>query len=145
MTTSVKKRIPVKEELWTEPKSPCEKPSLIGSKCPACGQVYFPKREKQICIRCQHKGLDEVKLSRRGKIYSFSIIMQAPTAYYIGKVPYAYGVIKLPEGVRVRTHFTGCDFKDLKLNMPVELVIEKLGEDEQGNEVMAHKFKPVSK
>jgi hypothetical protein len=29
--------------------------------------------------------------------------------------------------------------------MPVELVIEKLGEDEQGNEVMAHKFKPVSK
>ncbi|HEX9896372.1 MAG TPA: OB-fold domain-containing protein [Dehalococcoidales bacterium] len=145
MTTSVKKRIPVKEGLWTEPKSPREKPSLIGSKCPACGQVYFPKREKQICIRCQHKGLDEVKLSRRGKIYSFSIIMQAPTAYYIGKVPYAYGVIKLPEGVRVRTHFTGCDFKDLKLNMPVELVIEKLGEDEQGNEVMAHKFKPVSK
>lgn len=145
MTANNKKTIPVKEGLWTSPKSSRAKPSLIGSKCPACGQVYFPRREKGICIRCQHRGLDEVKLSRRGKIYSFSVIVQAPTAYYIGKVPYAYGVIKLPEGVRVRTHFTGCDFKDLKLNMPVELVIEKLGDDEQGNEVMAHMFKPVSK
>jgi uncharacterized OB-fold protein len=145
MTTISKKQVPVKEGLWTKPTSPHEKPSLIGSKCPACGQVYFPKRKKEICIRCQHMGLEEVKLSRRGKIYSFSVIMQTPTAYYIGRVPYAYGVIVLPEKVRVRTHFTGCDFKDLKLNMPVELVIEKLGEDEQGNEVMAHKFKPVSK
>ena len=28
---------------------------------------------------------------------------------------------------------------------PVELVIEKLGDDEQGNEIMAHKFRPISK
>jgi len=144
MTATEKKKVPIKEGLWTTPTTPDEQPQLIGSKCPSCGQVYFPKREKPICIRCQHKGLNEIKLSRKGTIYSFSVIMQAPTAYYIGKVPYAYGVIRLPEGVSVRTHFTGIDFKDLKLNMPVELVIEKLGEDEQGNEVMAHKFKPVS-
>ena len=143
--TSEKKTLPVREGLWTTPKSPDEKPSLIGSKCPACGQVYFPRKEKQICIRCQHRGLNDVELSREGKIYSFSIIMQQPTGYYIGKVPYAYGVIVLSDGVRVRTHFTGCDFNDLKLDMPVELVIEKLGEDEQGNEIMAHKFRPISK
>ncbi len=143
MTTNEKRQVPVREGLWTTPSSPDEQPQLIGSKCPACAQVYFPRREKGICIRCQHRGLEDVKLSRRGKIHSFSIIMQAPTTYYIGKVPYAYGLIALPEGVSVRAHFTGCDFNDLRLNMPVELVIEKLGEDEQGNEVMAHKFRPI--
>ena len=138
MTTNDKKRVPVRPGLWTTD----EPPSLIGSRCPACGEVFFPKRERGICIRCQHRGLEEVKLSRRGKIHSFSVIVQQPTQFFVGKVPYAYGIIVLPE-VRVLAHFTGCDFKDLKVGMPVELVIEKLGEDEQGNEVMAHKFKPV--
>jgi uncharacterized OB-fold protein len=142
MNTSEKKKIPVREGLWTIPSSLGEAPQLIGSKCTACGEVYFPKREKGICIHCQHRGLEEVKLSRRGKIHSFSIIMQQPTQFYRGKAPYAYGYIDLPE-VRVQAHFTGCDFSELKLGMPVELVIEKLGEDEKGNEIMAHMFRPV--
>jgi uncharacterized OB-fold protein len=133
-----KKRVPVRPGLWDSE----EPPSLIGSRCPACGEVFFPKRERGICIRCQHRGLEEVKLSQQGKIHSFSVIMQQPTQFYVGTVPYAYGIIMLQE-VRVQAHFTGCDFKDLKIGMPVELVIEKLGEDEQGNEVMAHKFRPV--
>ena len=40
--------------------------------------------------------------------------------------------------------FTGCDPEAIKIGMDVELVIEKLGEDEQGNEVMTYKFRPVS-
>jgi hypothetical protein len=142
MTTNEKKQVPVRPGLWTASSSPDEPPSLIGSRCPACGEVFFPKRERGICIRCQHRGLEEIKLSRRGKIHSFSLIMQQPTQFFVGKVPYAYGIIVLPE-VRVQAHFTGCDFKDLKIGMPVELVIEKLGEDEQGNEVMTYKFRPL--
>ncbi|MFC1940270.1 Zn-ribbon domain-containing OB-fold protein [Chloroflexota bacterium] len=142
MTATEKKRIPVREGLWTTPSSPDEQPQLIGSKCPACGEVYFPKKERGVCVHCGHRGLEDVKLSRRGKIHSFSVIVQQPTNFFLGEVPYAYGYIDLPE-VRVRAHLTGCDFKDLKLGMDVELVIEKLGEDEQGNEVMAHKFRPV--
>jgi uncharacterized OB-fold protein len=142
MTANGKKQVPVRAGLWTTPSAPDEKPQLIGSRCSACGEVFFPKREKGICIHCQHRGLEDCKLSLRGKIHSFSVIMQQPTQFFVGKVPYAYGIIALPE-VRVLAHYTGCDFKDLRIGMPVELVIEKLGEDEQGNEVMAHKFKPV--
>ena len=136
-----KKEVPVREGLWKEPTSPGEKPQLIGSKCPACGEVYFPKREKGVCIRCGHRGMDEYLLSRRGVISTFSVIMQQPTNYFLGEVPYAYGYIDLPD-VKVRAHITG-DVSNLEIGMPVELVIEKLGEDEQGNVVMAHKFKPV--
>ena len=142
MTTQGKKRIPVRAGLWDAPSSLDDKPRLIGSKCPVCGEVYFPKRERGVCIHCGHRGLEEVKLSRRGKIRNFSVVMQQPTQFFLGKAPYAYGWIDLPD-VRVRALFTGCDFKDLKLGLPVELVIEKLGDDEQGNEVLAPKFKPV--
>jgi uncharacterized OB-fold protein len=70
--------------------------------------------------------------------------MQKPPKYYRGQVPYAEGFVELPEGVRVETLFTGCGFNDLKVGMDVEMIIEILHEDEEGNEIVAFKFKPVS-
>ena len=70
--------------------------------------------------------------------------MQRPPEYYQGPVPYAEGFVELPEGVRVETLFTGCDFNDLEVGMDVEMVIEGLHEDEEGNEVVAYKFRPVT-
>ena len=43
MVTSDKKRAPVKEGLWTAPSSADEESQLIGSKCPSCGEIIFPK------------------------------------------------------------------------------------------------------
>lgn len=140
--TEAQKIRPVREGLWTTPSSPEEKPQLIGSECTACGEVFFPKKEKGICIRCGRPGLKEIKLDRRGRIHSFSVIMQQPTKYYLGKTPYAYGWINLPN-VRVRALFTQCDFHKLHIGMPVELVIEELGVDEEGYTVLAHKFRPI--
>jgi len=139
-----KKQIPVKEGLWTTVSSPNEKPQLIGSRCLACGEVFFPKRESKICTYCQSRNLEEIRLSRKGTIYSFTIVMQKPPEYYRGPVPYAEGFVELPEGVRVETLFTGCDFNDLEVGMDVEMVIEGLYEDEEGNEVVAYKFRPVT-
>jgi uncharacterized OB-fold protein len=143
MMTGAAKRIPIKEGLWTVPSSPHEKPQLIGSRCPLCGEVFFPKKGSGICTRCQSRNLEEIKLSRRGKIYSFTVVMQRPPEYYKGPVPYAEGFVELPEGVRVETLFTDCNVDDLKVGMDVELVIEKLCEDEEGNEILAFKFRPV--
>ena len=44
---------------------------------------------------------------------------------------------------RVETLFTDCDLEALKMGMDVELVIEKLHEDEQGNEIITYKFRPI--
>ena len=143
MANNEKRRIPVREGLWTTPSSPDEKPHLIGSQCLSCGELFFPKMEKGICTHCQSRSLKDVKLGLRGKIYSFSTVMQRPPKFFLGEVPYSYGYVELPEGIRIQSMFTGCDPEELEIGMDVELVIEKLGEDEQGNEVMAHKFGPV--
>jgi len=53
------------------------------------------------------------------------------------------GFVELPEGVRVQTLFTGCDPDSLEIGMDVELVIEKLFEDQEGHDVITYKFRPV--
>jgi uncharacterized OB-fold protein len=137
-------KIPVKEGLWTIPSSPNEKPQLIGNRCHLCGEVFFPKKASGICTHCQSRELEEIKLSRNGKIYSFTVVMQRPPEYYKGPVPYAEGFVELPEGVRVETLFTDCNFDDLRVGMDVEMVIEKLYENEEGKEIVAFKFRPVT-
>ena len=138
------KEIPILEGAWTTPSSPGEQPQLLGSHCPVCGEVYFPPKRKGICLNCQHPGLEEIKLSRRGKISTFSVVMQQPGGdFYKGGVPYAFGYINLPDGVRLETQFTHCDFETLTVGMDVELVIEKLYEDDEGNDIITFSFKPV--
>jgi len=143
MVTGEKKKIPVKEGLWTTPSFQGEEPQLVGSNCLSCGEIFFPKKDKGICSHCQSTNLQEVRLSRVGKIRNFSVVMRKPPVAYLGDVPYAYGCVDLPEGVRVETLFTG-DLEALKVGMDAESVIEKLGDDEEGNEVMAYKFRPIT-
>jgi uncharacterized OB-fold protein len=45
--------------------------------------------------------------------------------------------------VRVQGTFICDDFDDPKIGLPVELVVEKLNEDENGNEIVAHIFKLI--
>jgi len=143
MESKEKAGIPLKEDFWTKPSFSGEKPRLIGSKCEACGELFFPKKEKGWCIHCQKKTLTDVMLSREGKIVSFSVVMQQPGGgFYKGPVPYAYGLVALPEGLKMVTQFLADDFNELEVGRDVEFVIGKLCDDDEGNEILTFKFKP---
>ena len=138
-----KKKIVVEEGLWTNPSTPGEKPHLIGSRCLFCGELYFPRKKKGLCIHCQRRTLEDVPLSGKGKIVSFSVVMQPPAGgFYKGPVPYAYGAVELPEGVELFSLFTG-NLDQLQVGMEVEMVIERLFDDEEGNEITTYKFIPT--
>jgi uncharacterized OB-fold protein len=140
---SSKKKIAVEEGLWTIPSSPGEKLHLIGSKCLSCGELYFPRKKKGLCIHCQQRSLEDILLSDKGKIVSFSVVVQPPAGgFYKGPVPYAYGVVELPEGVELLSLFTG-NLGELRVGLPVEMVIEKLFDDDEGNEITTYKFIPT--
>ena len=142
MSNTEKKRFNMQEVLWEV--SPDGESHLIGSKCRACGEIYFPKKDSNWCVHCNKKEMEDITLSNRGKIGSFAIVMIPPAGgFYIGQVPYTYGSVDLPEGVRVETQFTETDPENIKVGMDAELVIDKLGNDEEGNEVLTFRFKPV--
>ena len=139
MTT--KKQVPVEVGLYYQPLIPSEKPYLIGSKCCSCGCVTFPK--KVVCPACiRDDTMEEIPLNRRGRIYSFTVVQIAPPGFV---APYIQAVVDLAEGPRIFSLITGCEPSEesLEIGMEVELVIDKICEDEEGNELIGYKFQPV--
>jgi uncharacterized protein len=135
---------PVKEGLWAESVEADNKPHLLGSRCSACGEVYFPKKMNMICTCCQSTALRDILLGNTGIVFTHTtVMMRPPGGYYRGKVPYRIGVVELPEGVYVDTLFTDGDDDKIKIGAAVELVIEILHDDGE-DEVMTYKFLPVS-
>lgn len=131
---------PVKESLWRVTE---KGPHLIGSHCLTCNEMFFPRKDNGLCTHCQSRNLEEIEFSNKGKVFSHTCVMQRPPVYYKGEVPYALGFVELPEGIRIETLFTNCDFEALHVGMEMEMVIEKLHVDENGTVVETYKFQPV--
>ena len=136
-----KKRILVHERLFTVPVLPGEKPQLIGSKCNSCGEVLFPR--KTMCPNCCSDNVEEAFIGPRGKVYSFTIIYQAAPIGYKGPVPYGVVKLEMPEGLRITGLATLNDPTQLKIGMDMELVVDSLFIDTNGNDIIGFKFKPV--
>lgn len=135
-----KRMVALKEGIFRLPDSPDGKPVLLGSRCPKCAAYYFPKRH--ICIACGQNGLDEAELSPRGKIWTFTIARQTPPGSWI-EAPYAIAVVELAERVAIRTVLTDVDLDAVKVGMDVEITLAKMKEDQEGNDIMSYKFKPI--
>ena len=132
------KQISINERLFTLPETDKE-PFLVGAKCTNCGEVFFPVRPR--CIICFGEVMEEVALSKQGKVYTYSIIHNA-TPGYTGPLPYAVAAVELEEGIVILSPMTQFDFSKLKVGMPVELVFEKLFTNEAGQDVISFKFRP---
>ena len=136
-----KRKIPFAEGMWVI-KPDDGRPTLLGSRCPSCGELFFPKKEKGICVHCQYPSLENVELGREGKIVAFTTVLQAPAGgVYFGPVPYHYGLVDLVGGIRVETQLGG-ELEKLKIGQRVVLTVEKLYTDKNGNEIEAFIFRP---
>jgi uncharacterized OB-fold protein len=129
----MKTRVPFREGLFEETSG---KGSLIGARCLQCGQIIFPRRET--CLNCLGQDLEPVHLSRKGKLYSYTIV-HMPSEHF--KPPYAIGWIELPEGIRIFSQIRDWQEQHLKTGMDMELHFEKLW-DEEDKEVIGYVFRP---
>jgi uncharacterized OB-fold protein len=141
--SAAKKQIPVEAGLFYQPQSPKEKPYIIASRCKDCSYTCFPRLIMD-CPRCQKKGtMETVQLSGTGKLDTYSTCFSALPGF---PMPTIQGYV-LIGGARIWSQITGTDMtgKELKVGADVELVIEKLRDDAEGNEIMSYKFRPVNK
>lgn len=136
-------RVPAAEGLFAETE---EGPRLLGSKCISCGTPYFPK--SAVCHNpdCNQSKVEDASFGPRGKLWSCAVQNYPPpppAKYEEPYTPYALGVVDLAEGLRVVGRISTDDPEGLKVGVDVELVLEKLYHDEDGNEVITWKFRPV--
>ena len=138
---TAKRRVPLEEGLFTIPSSLADKGHLIGNRCQECGYVSFPKSFR--CIKCTAAELEDVLLGPMAKLDSFTVARVEPPGT-IMKAPYILAQVIFTEGPVVKTIVTSdTDPASLELGMDMELVIEKVMEDKDGNDVMAYKFRPI--
>lgn len=136
-------QLPVAEDLFHATE---EGPALIGTRCTGCGTHYFPKSLSCRNPACPVKVVEQVDLGRRGRLYSYTVQSYRPPALFRTDAwtPYAIGLVDLPEGLRVLGMLTGVPLEELRIDMPVQLVIEPLYRDEDGRDVSTYKFAPAT-
>ena len=134
-----KKQIPIEEGLFTQP--PDGEPHLIGNRCNICGLTAFPKIPT--CPKCMKKNtMGETLLEGKGKLDSYSIVNAALPGF---KIPSIQAYINLVDGPKIWSLVTGVEPSDeyLKIGMEMEMIIAKVKEDKDGNELISFQFKPV--
>jgi len=77
----------VAEKVWIREGIVIEGPegeTLAGSQCKACGQIFFPKAE-QVCLNCLEGPLEDLPLSRKGKLCSYTVVHMPASGFQEGK------------------------------------------------------------
>lgn len=113
---------------------------LKGSKCSACGEVFYPRR--LVCAKCLHEGTDDVYLSTTGTLFTWTWVHVPLFAKTDSKVSaYGVGQVDLPEGPRIQAILQG-EPDDFEIGMTLTLDVETLRQDEEGNDVVIYRFRP---
>jgi uncharacterized OB-fold protein len=145
MATS-KTRVPAVEGWFT---TDGDAPALLGSRCRSCGTYAFP-RETFFCRNpgCDGTEFDEVSLSRRGKVWSYTDARYTPPPPYVAAepyVPFCIAAVELAEEKMVVMGQVepGVTVDDLTVGTEVELVVDVLYEDDD-HEYLVWKWRPVT-
>ena len=116
---------------------------LEGRKCKSCGNLSFPPR--LVCSKCKSRDSEPYRFIGKGKLYSYTIIYQAPDRFD-QYAPYVVGLVDLKEGVRVTAQLTDLKPEDVKIGMSLEMVIRQIYEDgDRGPILYGYKFRPPIK
>jgi uncharacterized OB-fold protein len=127
--------VPVQPGLFTE----SDPPRLLGGRCASCGHHNFPRHE--ICPYCASDATEAAELSPVGRLWAWTAVTHPPPGYR-GEVPYGFGVVELPEGLRVVSRLSEADPGRLRAGQPVHLVLETLHTDDDGRSVVTYAFAP---
>lgn len=111
-------------------------PSLLGGYCPECDRKYFPT--PTVCPQCL-KPVRSVRLSRKGTIYSFTVIRIKPP--FGLPQPYAVGYVDLEEdNLRVIGLLDPEKIDMFSVGKPVTLSVAPIGLDRSGQPCLRYFF-----
>jgi uncharacterized protein len=122
---------------------------LLGSRCSSCGTYYFP-RQSRFCRNpdCDGERFEDVSLSRRGRLWSYTDACYQPPAPYVATdpfVPFAIAAVELERErmIVLGPVVQGVQVEALQVGMPMELVIDTLSET-PGERQLCWKWKPAT-
>lgn len=138
--------VPITDGLFTWPSG---SPQLLASRCTDCGNHMFPIQGG--CSRCSGASTETVELGRRGTLWTWTVQSYPPKAPpFAGNAdpetfePYGVGYVELDGKLLVESRLTVADPDQLHIGMEVEMVIDPLYINDDGDQVVTFAFAPVA-
>ena len=103
-----------------------QKRVLAIQQCGDCGTfIHYPSA---LCTNCQSENLGYSEVSGRGTVYSFAIVRHSFHPAFTP--PYVIALIDLDDapGVRMYTNIVDVDPEAVRIDMPVQVTFEDIGD-----------------
>jgi uncharacterized OB-fold protein len=131
------RHVPVRTGLFDETAAGVVR--LLGARCTSCGRYLFPRSD--LCPYCSSTDVEAVVLSDVGTLWGWTAVRTAPPGYD-GPVPFGFGVVELPEGLRIITRLELSD-TDFDFGLPMRLQVAELHDNDEGESVVTYTFAPA--
>ncbi|MDP1819090.1 MAG: OB-fold domain-containing protein [Acidimicrobiales bacterium] len=125
---------------------PGEAARLLGGRCDGCAVVTFPAPKG--CPACGGGDVSQVELDPVGTVWTYTVQgFPPPAPPYLGPAspdtfrPFAVAYVDLGS-VLVEGPVLG-DPSSVRIDDPVRVVFPVLGQDQDGNDVVAFAFEPI--
>lgn len=118
-------------------------PVLLGNRCRACGEPYFPAARG--CTRCSGGDLEACELGSSGTLWSWTLQLFPPKSPFDGETadgafrPYGIGYVELANGLKVETRLVSSN-SDFAIGQTMRLVLEPYRKDANGEAVYTYAF-----
>lgn len=94
---------------------------VLLQRCADCGTVrHYPR---PMCDRCHSMDSEWIEAKGKGTVYSWTITHHPFHIGFRGETPYTLVTVDLAEGVRMQSQLIGAEPEDLRLGLPVEIVL----------------------
>jgi uncharacterized OB-fold protein len=105
-------------------------------RCGPCDRfVFYPRT---LCPYCMGQELEWVRVSGRGKVYTYTVVRRAMIPAFQADSPYVFAIVELDEGPRLSTNIVNCEIEDVRVDMPVQASY-----DDVTAEITLLKFEPA--
>ena len=135
-------RVPIEAGYFRIPDDPDAPPVLLGSRCPNCGEVFFPRR--MVCAQCLHEGTDDVDLSTRGRLWTWTYCHVPLFGKKDTDVPgYGVGPGRPAEGPRIQAILLGGRRRLRDRHGARDRPRDAARRTRDGDDVVIYRFRPV--
>jgi uncharacterized OB-fold protein len=134
--TAYKRPLPRRRGMAGEFYEYCKKHELRFQRCTDCGTWRHVPRD--MCAKCGSFNWAWTQSSGKGKLFSWTTVMQPMLPQFADRVPYSPVVIEMDEGVRILSELVDVPNEELRLGLPVEVAF-----DDVTPEVTLPKFRRV--
>ena len=95
---------------------------LLMQRCADCGAyVWHPQ---PWCRACYGQRLAWQPMRGDAELFTYSVVHYAPLPGYATEVPYVLATVRLAEGPQMMTNLVGCDWRQVRIGMPLRLCWE---------------------